>query len=506
MYGLPVDGQPVHAVEEQSCSMWQDEMERLTGFRPPIAALKGCRLKISAIDAHVTQLADLTDDDPDEEVHKRCRLYILWMIGGLIFPDTSGNRVNLEFLPLLEDLGKTVHYSWGSAALSYLYRCLCRSSMEQKSDIGGFLSLLQFIWQPYDEGIIADLPERCSRGRHVWMASVPLICQNIVEDHVPKRVLRQFGLAQGVPDNSQWEDAHFLRDKRYKADPVFQQFIAEQTALWGPRADRVVHDVPAHVTIPYDDPYMIWYRRITRTLIGNPVRRADRGYQLYAGQHEALGRALHYLYRMGLEMQQEAVDERVRGWARTVSAVSVEALLAASQGRRLSFDPDYAPAEYEDGPPLTLYRRGGAGRARGGRQGGRASPVGHRLVDKDDDEDSLLSVATLSTSREFRQSKPKRKSGSSTAADSSKKAKQKERPAENGKEDSGSKSKRNSESSLSTESSERAKQKDQPAENGKGRQKEQQIENGNDGVQTREENCEGDDSANVNKEIVAQPS
>lgn len=143
MYGLPVDGQPVHAVEEQSCSMWQDEMERLTGFRPPIAALKGCRLKISAIDAHVTQLADLTDDDPDEEVHKRCRLYILWMIGGLIFPDTSGNRVNLEFLPLLEDLGKTVHYSWGSAALSYLYRCLCRSSMEQRSDIGGFLSLLQ---------------------------------------------------------------------------------------------------------------------------------------------------------------------------------------------------------------------------------------------------------------------------------------------------------------------------------------------------------------------------
>lgn len=122
----------------------------------------------------------------------------------------------------------------------------------------------------------------------MWMASVPLICQNIVEDHVPKRVLRQFGLAQGVPDNSQWEDAHFLRDKRYKADPVFQQFIAEQTALWGPRADRVVHDVPAHVTIPYDDPYMIWYRRITRTLIGNPVRRADRGYQLYAGQHEAL--------------------------------------------------------------------------------------------------------------------------------------------------------------------------------------------------------------------------
>lgn len=108
---------------------------------------------------------------------------------------------------------------------------------------------------------------------------------------------------------------------------------------------------------------------------------------------------MHYLYRMGLEMQQEAVDERVRGWARTVSAVSVEALLAASQGRRLSFDPDYAPAEYEDGPPLTLYRRGGAGRARGGRQGGRASPVGHRLVDKDDDEDSLLSVATLSTSR-----------------------------------------------------------------------------------------------------------
>lgn len=70
MYGLLVDGQPVHAIEKQSCSMWQDEMERLTGFRPPIAVLKGCRLKISTIDAHVTQLADLSDDDRDEEVHK----------------------------------------------------------------------------------------------------------------------------------------------------------------------------------------------------------------------------------------------------------------------------------------------------------------------------------------------------------------------------------------------------------------------------------------------------
>ena len=61
----------------------------------------------------------MVDRDADvESVRCYARAFILQLIGGFLFADKSNNRVHLMFLPLLQDLGVTSTYSWGSACLA----------------------------------------------------------------------------------------------------------------------------------------------------------------------------------------------------------------------------------------------------------------------------------------------------------------------------------------------------------------------------------------------------
>ena len=68
---------------------------------------------------------------------------MLRLLGGVLLPDTSSNKMKLIFLPLLEDLDFTRRLSWVSAVLTCLYRAMCRSSYTDQSEIGGYLVLLQ---------------------------------------------------------------------------------------------------------------------------------------------------------------------------------------------------------------------------------------------------------------------------------------------------------------------------------------------------------------------------
>ncbi|RYR13887.1 hypothetical protein Ahy_B04g070651 isoform C [Arachis hypogaea] len=60
-----------------------------------------------------------------------------------LFADKSGNRIHIRWLPFvarLEDMGG---YSWGSAALAWLYRCICRVANRHVVKLAGPLQLLQ---------------------------------------------------------------------------------------------------------------------------------------------------------------------------------------------------------------------------------------------------------------------------------------------------------------------------------------------------------------------------
>ncbi|RYR16000.1 hypothetical protein Ahy_B04g072985 isoform A [Arachis hypogaea] len=77
------------------------------------------------------------------ELQLYARAYIMMLLGTQLFGDKSGTRIHIRWLPnvaRLEDMGG---YSWGSAALSWLYRCMCRMANRHVVKLAGPLQLLQ---------------------------------------------------------------------------------------------------------------------------------------------------------------------------------------------------------------------------------------------------------------------------------------------------------------------------------------------------------------------------
>ncbi|XP_019263800.1 PREDICTED: serine/threonine-protein phosphatase 7 long form homolog [Nicotiana attenuata] len=238
------------------------------------------RIQLVPIRDHLVQLHDtITDESAEVDVQRYTRLLLLLLFGGVLFPNTSGNLVSLRFLHHITRFEDTASYSWGGAVLSFLYRQMCRASMGTQRDVCGFLPLLQvwvwerflqlrpplpqlpanvdipnlplacrwvmrrrlareydahhnlprirdeldlledaqFIWTPYIEEVIGTLPAYCTFGRHIWRASVPLTCLDIVEHHASERVFRQFGLPQPIPTPPAWHPLHYERDDRSRA-------------------------------------------------------------------------------------------------------------------------------------------------------------------------------------------------------------------------------------------------------------------------------------------------
>ena len=72
--------------------------------------------------------------------------YLLYLIGVVLFSEKTGNKVQLLYLTLLDAPWEVISgYSWGSAALAYLYRRLCEASRKNVKEIAGPLIILQVI-------------------------------------------------------------------------------------------------------------------------------------------------------------------------------------------------------------------------------------------------------------------------------------------------------------------------------------------------------------------------
>nr|XP_016506993.1 PREDICTED: serine/threonine-protein phosphatase 7 long form homolog [Nicotiana tabacum] len=178
------------------------------------AASEGSRISMTAIRQHLDVLyPDIIGETEDLHIHRYTRLALLLLFGGVLFPNTSGNLVSMRFLHHLQQLDELPQYSWGTAFLAYLYRSMWRASMDTQSDVCDFLPLLQpplpplppdvsppllplarrwvlrcgnyraidahhnlplvrdaldmleaaqFIWTPYNDELIAVLPDYCS--------------------------------------------------------------------------------------------------------------------------------------------------------------------------------------------------------------------------------------------------------------------------------------------------------------------------------------------------------
>ncbi|XP_020992614.1 serine/threonine-protein phosphatase 7 long form homolog [Arachis duranensis] len=90
------------------------------------------------------QFRDMPNDATEPTVQVYARGYIMMLLSTMLFGDKSGARVHLRWLPYVADLDGLGKYSWGSATLSWLYRCLCRVANRNVKNLAGPLSLLQF--------------------------------------------------------------------------------------------------------------------------------------------------------------------------------------------------------------------------------------------------------------------------------------------------------------------------------------------------------------------------
>lgn len=87
---------------------------------------------------------EVFDDDYQDELLFHIRAHVLCILGSL-FPNSTGNRVQLRLLHYVRDIGAIGTYSWGSACLAYLYEQLCSGSVGRKVELCGSMTLLQ-VW------------------------------------------------------------------------------------------------------------------------------------------------------------------------------------------------------------------------------------------------------------------------------------------------------------------------------------------------------------------------
>ncbi|XP_057516734.1 serine/threonine-protein phosphatase 7 long form homolog [Amaranthus tricolor] len=258
---LPIEGRAVCTGGRQ-LSGWRDMVHRILGERPPPEVIRGSGLRCTWL---VQTFSQLPGDADEGTISRYAKAYILYLIGAVLFADKTSNQIQLLYLTLLDDPWERIaEYSWGSAALGYLYRRLCGAAHKNVKEIAGPLVILQlwawehiligqpyrtvgrgdtapppqpgpdvaygsrwnfarrtrkhtgsglgfyrdqldllrpnqFLWDPYPAEAYAAVPEHSGIHSGAWRASVPLICFDIVEVHLPERVMHQYGLVQGIP-------------------------------------------------------------------------------------------------------------------------------------------------------------------------------------------------------------------------------------------------------------------------------------------------------------------
>ncbi|XP_017635661.1 protein MAIN-LIKE 2-like [Gossypium arboreum] len=216
---------------------------RLLGRSPRDGEQNFTCLTLAWLRANFKQLSSTATE---QEVMYTARAYIMQLIGGILLPNNTSNRVHLKYLPLLEDFSRAGSYSLGSAVLAALYYELCHETKHGVSNMAGCLGLLQswalygmpflaaithqpylwplinrwatspgigasetliiyrqmieayagekFLWMPYSALNIATLiPQRVHAEARMWCINMPVLNFSTVEWYNSDRVMQQFG-------------------------------------------------------------------------------------------------------------------------------------------------------------------------------------------------------------------------------------------------------------------------------------------------------------------------
>lgn len=329
LLGLRIDGPPITTRTLHDLPALCHE---LLGVQPDPSALSRSSVKLNWLRARFGTGPPV--DATDEVVRHYARGYILALFGHVLFVDKSGDEVRLSALPLLRDFAQAGLYSWGSAVLACLYRELCRATRATSSEIAGPIVLLQtwawerlhvgrpdrllsrdrgsvedkvppdplacrwqvplgrrdnpshvltfyrdeldrqrdeqFVWKPYMVEVLSQYPD-VARDNKLWLTISPLIYFEVVEWYRPDRVMRQFGLRQQVPQPCDTSVSLHATDRRGRSHIDWSVHHAALIGLWEARWQTLAIGTPETGPMRVDDPYMTWYRSITRRFITPPL-------------------------------------------------------------------------------------------------------------------------------------------------------------------------------------------------------------------------------------------
>ncbi|KAE8777978.1 hypothetical protein D1007_49206 [Hordeum vulgare] len=242
-----------------------------------------------------------------------------------IFADGTGKNAPWMWLKALTVFDHK--FSWGSAALAYLYRWTMLVAGRQRtvelvvvcsyfnnpvrqptwaykwdlvSEVASEVNLLykqytnemdlltleQVEWEPYGVGPnfgdahTFDLNPLCVQERHLWLMRCPLICNWVVEFHLPHRVMHQFGYFQ--PHPPEWVDTdtqlHRLDRRRQRKIKDWQKHHKSYVISF----EQSVHAASSirrtqyrqHCPLAFNN-YVRWFQESTRVEICPPAYEED---------------------------------------------------------------------------------------------------------------------------------------------------------------------------------------------------------------------------------------
>ncbi|RYQ80790.1 hypothetical protein Ahy_Scaffold1g106959 isoform C [Arachis hypogaea] len=224
-----------------------------------------------------------------------------------LFGDKSANRVHIRWLPFVANLDEMGRYSWGSAALAWLYRCMCRVANRNVTNLAGPLQLLQswIFWRfpslrpsgfDYFSFPLASRYGLClfhSLKNSMlcfssfcliiftirWSAYLPpndgkeqrVISYRLALDrmsaqwHQVDRVVPQLGGVQHIPEDALNIDWLHAKDGR-GGDRWFPHYYRDWHLHWGSRLDAVISIERVADPGPSADYLDWWYRDAHRFL------------------------------------------------------------------------------------------------------------------------------------------------------------------------------------------------------------------------------------------------
>ncbi|XP_025674197.1 protein MAIN-LIKE 1-like [Arachis hypogaea] len=208
---------------------------------------------------------ELPEGADEPTVRRYARAYIMMLLGTQLFADKSSNRIQIRWLPYvarLEDMGG---YSWGSAAHSWLYRCMCCMANRHV-----------FIWIPYNSLDIHHVvhPEILEPlHTALWRFVTVLIYFAVIEWHQIDRVLPQFGGVQSRPQPAL--NIEFLMSKDGRGgDRWFPYSLQFWHVHWESRADHVLRfDVVPDPSPSHD--FLDWWGQHSKRLLSHELYLGD---------------------------------------------------------------------------------------------------------------------------------------------------------------------------------------------------------------------------------------